>query len=49
MEQLNCARQNLITWIDMYCQGGLKALVTPLKLEREQAHHHAAITHQHGS
>jgi len=49
MEQLNCARQSLITWIDMYCQGGLKALVTPLKLEREQAHHHAAITHQHGS
>ena len=36
MEQLNCARQSLITWIDMYCQGGLKALVTPLKSEREQ-------------
>ena len=36
MEQLNCARQSLITWIDMYCQGGSKALVTPLKSEREQ-------------
>ena len=36
MGQLNCARQSLITWIDMYCQGGLKALVTPMKSEREQ-------------
>jgi transposase len=36
MDQLGCARQSLITWIDMYCQGGLKALVTPMKSERKQ-------------
>jgi transposase len=36
MEKVGCARQSLITWIDMYCQGGLKALTTPVTSEREQ-------------
>lgn len=36
MEQVGCARQSLITWIDLYCQGGLKALVQPLKSARKQ-------------
>ena len=36
MVEVGCARQSLITWIDMYCQGGLEALTTPIKSEREQ-------------
>jgi transposase len=36
MAEVGCARQSLITWIDMYCQGGLKALTKPMKSEREQ-------------
>ena len=36
MEKVGCARQSLITWIDMYCQGGLKALTTPMTSERKQ-------------
>lgn len=36
MEKLGCARQSLTTWIDKYCQGGLKALVTPTKSDRIQ-------------
>jgi len=36
MDKVGCARQSLITWIDMYCQGGLEALCTPLKSNRKQ-------------
>jgi transposase len=36
MEKVGCARQSLITWIDLYCQGGLKALTTPVRSERKQ-------------
>lgn len=36
MEEVDCARQSLITWIDMFYQGGLKALTKPMKSEREQ-------------
>ncbi|MDP5016592.1 MAG: winged helix-turn-helix domain-containing protein [Dolichospermum sp.] len=36
MDKIGCARQTLITWIDKYCQGGLKALVTPIKSKRIQ-------------
>jgi transposase len=37
MERVGCARQSLITWIDLYCQGGLNALTTPLKSDRKQS------------
>ena len=36
MELVGCARQSLINWIDLYCQGGLKALALPMKSERKQ-------------
>ena len=36
MNHLGCARQSLITWIDRYCQEGLKGLVTATKTKRGQ-------------
>ena len=36
MEKINCARKSLIIWIDIYCQGGLKALATPIRSNRKQ-------------
>ena len=36
MNHLGCARQSLITWIDRYCQEGLKGLVTATKTKRVQ-------------
>lgn len=36
MDKVGCARQSLITWIDMYCEGGLKALTEPMKSQRIQ-------------
>ena len=36
MDQVGCARQSLITWIDLYCQGGLKALAMPMQSARKQ-------------
>jgi transposase len=36
MNRIGCARQSLITWIDCYCQEGLKGLVTPIKSQRIQ-------------
>jgi transposase len=36
MNHLGCARQSLITWIDRYCQEGLKGLVTVTKTKRVQ-------------
>ena len=36
MARLGCARQSLITWIDLYYQKGLIGLVTPTKSKRVQ-------------
>ncbi|MCL1495420.1 MAG: hypothetical protein M1G31_32420 [Pseudanabaena sp. Salubria-1] len=36
MAKIDCARKSLIIWIDMYCEGGLKALATPMKSHRKQ-------------
>ena len=36
INHLGCARQSLITWIDLYCQEGLKGLVTATKTNRIQ-------------
>ena len=36
MARLGCARQSLITWIDLYYQKGLIELVTPTKSKRVQ-------------
>jgi len=36
MTKIDCARKSLIIWIDMYCEGGLKALATPIKSNRKQ-------------
>lgn len=36
MDLVDCARQSLITWIDLYCQGGLKVLTMPMKSARKQ-------------
>jgi len=36
MAKIDCARKSLIIWIDMYCEGGLKALGTPMKSHRKQ-------------
>jgi transposase len=36
MAKIDCARKSLIIWIDRYCQGGLKALATPMSSNRKQ-------------
>lgn len=36
MDRVGCARQSLISWIDLYCQDGLNALAMPLKSVRKQ-------------
>jgi len=36
INKLGSARQSLTNWIDMYCQGGLPALCTPVKYNRNQ-------------
>jgi transposase len=36
LDKVGCARQSLVTWIDMYCQGGLIALCTPVKSNKKQ-------------
>jgi transposase len=36
MTKIDCARKSLIIWIDRYCEGGLKALATPMKSNRKQ-------------
>ena len=36
MTKIDCARKSLIIWIDMYCEGGLKALATTIKSSRKQ-------------
>ena len=36
MAELGCARQSLISWIDIYCEGGLEALVIDIKSDRIQ-------------
>ena len=36
MTKIDCARKSLIIWIDMYCEGGLKALATPMRSNRKQ-------------
>ena len=36
MAKLGCARQSLISWIDLYCEGGLEALVRDIKSNRIQ-------------
>jgi len=36
MAKIDCARKSLIIWIDMYCEGGLKALARPMRSNRKQ-------------
>jgi len=36
MAKIDCARKSLTIWIDMYCEGGLKALAIPMRSDRKQ-------------
>lgn len=36
IDKVGCARQTLIDWIDIYCEGGLPALAQPIKSNRSQ-------------
>jgi transposase len=36
MEQVGCARESVATWIDLYLEGGLKALTAVVKSQRRE-------------